>query len=81
MFRAIIITVSMAAAITGAATMAIASNTSERVTSENTAPMIVAKNTQGIVNCEAQVWPAIDTLCLTPASDEGEVRQARLIRF
>ena len=81
MFKAIIIASAMAAVLAGAATMAIASNSARTNSPEKATSMVTAKQTHGIVDCASQEWPAIDVMCLTPASDEGEVRPVRLVQM
>ena len=81
MFKAIIIASAMSAVLAGAATMAIANNSARANSVENTGPVASAKETHGIVDCASQQWPAIDVMCLTPASEEGSVRPVRLVRM
>ena len=53
---------------TGAVTMATAGNG----LSANGEPVhanFAARDTKGMADCAAQVWQAIDTLCLSPVSD------------
>ena len=39
-------------------------------------------NNDGIKNCEQQVWPRIDSICLSHAAvDGGEIREARLVEM
>jgi len=80
-FKAIIISGCVAAVLAGAGSMAIANNSASQGFDTNVQPMMLVKKTNGIVNCAEQIWPAIDAYCLTPASDEGEVRSARLLTF
>jgi hypothetical protein len=81
MFKAFIISGFVAAVIAGAASMAVANSSASQGTNANVEPMMLVKDTHGIVNCAEQVWPAIDTYCLAPASEQGEVRSARLVTF
>ena len=39
------------------------------------------RDTKGIVSCETQVWPNIDTLCLTSVSDGSYNLATRRIGF
>jgi len=42
-------------------------------------PVQTAQILNDAVDCDKQIWPQIATQCLAPVSDEGEVRNARVI--
>ncbi len=71
----------LAATISGAATFATANNGSDPAVA--TASTTLSKiDTHGIKNCEQQVWPKIDSICLSHAAvDGGEIREARLVEM
>lgn len=77
MFKPLVIASAFAAVIVGAVSMASANNT--RYSAHDAVAETAVDAKTGIVNCTDQVWPAIDSYCLEPASDLGEMRQARLI--
>ena len=79
MFKMFTITVSAAAVLVGAMTLAGAGNSTK---SDLPVAVRTAHNlTTGTVgvDCSNQVWPNIDQKCLVPVSDAGKVRQARVI--
>ena len=71
----------LAATISGAATFATANNGSDHTIAA--APIALSDiDTHGIKNCEQQVWPRIDSICLSHAAvDGGEIREARLVEM
>lgn len=81
MLKTIILAGTMAALVTAAATIATANNSASIVSIDKSPAIVAMKDTNGIVDCTSQQWPHIDAMCLTAASDEGEVRQARLVNM
>lgn len=75
MFKMLFAAIAVSAAITGAAALAAGKGTDIRSASA------VIEGREGHVDCRTQVWPNIDTKCLSHVSDRMDVRSARVVEM
>ena len=80
MFKMLFAAVAISAAITGAAAFASCKGADGKSADIRSASAVI-EGRAGHVDCRTQVWPNIDTKCLTHVSDRMNVRSARIVKM
>lgn len=79
MFKMLFAAIAVSAAITGAAALAAGKGTNGNTDIRSASAVIEGR--EGHVDCRKQVWPNIDTKCLSHVSDRMDVRSARVVEM
>ena len=80
MLKMLFAAIAVSAAITGAAALAAGRGADDGVTDIRSASAVI-EGREGHVDCRSQVWPNIDTKCLSHVSDRMSVRSARVVEM
>ncbi|WP_075996731.1 hypothetical protein [Salaquimonas pukyongi] len=75
MLKSLFAAIAIATAVTGAAALADGKGTDIQSASA------VIEGREGHVDCRDQVWPNIDSQCLSPVSEQLSVRSARVVEM